>query len=181
MQETLYWFDGCERHSHGNGSLVLQASLCVVDDGSRTCPPLSASRYGQFSSDPAYIARLCSQFVHDPDCGWVLLSQATSAKRRFCFFYYPFPCPVVATNDLRRKPRTSRAYSGFWHWTAWNHPRVKDDSFVVYDWSVGFAGGPNIFLIHDVSDEIALPMAQHNQPQRAENGFGKECAAKSNG
>jgi hypothetical protein len=57
-------------------------------------------------------------------------------------------------------------------------PRVKDDSFVVYDWSVGFAGGPNIFLIHDVSDEIALPMAQHKQPPNSENGFGEECAGK---
>ena len=57
-------------------------------------------------------------------------------------------------------------------------PRVKDDSFVVYDWSVGFAGGPNIFLIHDVSDEIALPMAQHKQPESSENGFGEECAGK---
>jgi hypothetical protein len=57
-------------------------------------------------------------------------------------------------------------------------PRVSDDSFVVYDWSVGFAGGPNIFLIHDVSDEIALPMAKHKQPQSSENGFGEECAGK---
>jgi hypothetical protein len=57
-------------------------------------------------------------------------------------------------------------------------PRVRDDSFVVYDWSVGFAGGPNIFLIHDVSDEIALPMAQHKQPQSSENGFGEDCAGK---
>jgi hypothetical protein len=55
---------------------------------------------------------------------------------------------------------------------------VKDGSFEVYDWSVGFAGGPNIFLIHDVSDEIALPMAQHKRPQNAENGFGEECAGK---
>ncbi len=59
-----------------------------------------------------------------------------------------------------------------------NTPRVKDDSFVVYDWSVGFAGGPNIFLIHDVSDEIASPMAQHKQPRSSENGFGEECAGK---
>lgn len=57
-------------------------------------------------------------------------------------------------------------------------PRVKDDSFVVYDWSVGLAGGPNIFLIHDVSDEIALPMAQHKLPHSSENGFGEECAGK---
>lgn len=57
-------------------------------------------------------------------------------------------------------------------------PVVKDDSFVVYDWSVGFAGGPNVFLIHDVSDEIALPMIRHKQPPSSENGFGEECAGK---
>jgi hypothetical protein len=54
----------------------------------------------------------------------------------------------------------------------------KDDSFFVYDWSVGLAGGPNTFLIHDVSDEIALPMAQHTQPPSAEDGWGEECAGK---
>jgi hypothetical protein len=59
-----------------------------------------------------------------------------------------------------------------------NSPRSNDDSFVVYDWSVGLAGGPNTFLIHDVSDEIALPMAQHTQPSSSENGFGEECAGK---
>lgn len=57
-------------------------------------------------------------------------------------------------------------------------PRVRDDSFVVYDWSVGFAGGPNIFLIHDLSGEIALPVAQHKQSESSENGFGEECAGK---
>jgi hypothetical protein len=56
--------------------------------------------------------------------------------------------------------------------------RSKDDSFFVYDWSVGLAGGPNTFLIHDVSDEIALPMAQHTHPPSSENGFGEECAGK---
>jgi hypothetical protein len=56
--------------------------------------------------------------------------------------------------------------------------RSNDDSFVVYDWSVGLAGGPSTFLIHDVSDEIALPMAQHTQPPSSENGFGEECAGK---
>ena len=59
-----------------------------------------------------------------------------------------------------------------------NSPRSNDDSFVVYDWSVGLAGGPNTFLIHDVSDEIALPMAQHRRPPSSENGFGEECAGK---
>jgi hypothetical protein len=57
-------------------------------------------------------------------------------------------------------------------------PRSNDDSFVVYDWSVGLVGGPNTFLIHDVSDEIALPMAQHTHPPSSESGWGEECAGK---
>ena len=55
--------------------------------------------------------------------------------------------------------------------------RPTDDSFVVYDWSVGLAGA-NTFLIHDVSDEIALPMAQHTHSPNSENGWGEECAGK---
>jgi hypothetical protein len=51
------------------------------------------------------------------------------------------------------------------------------DDFVVYDWSVGLAGA-NTFLIHDVTDEIALPMAQHTHPASSENGWGEECAGK---
>ena len=50
--------------------------------------------------------------------------------------------------------------------------------FAVYDWSVGLAGGPNKFLIHDETDEIALPMAQHKDPAASENGFGEDCAGK---
>jgi hypothetical protein len=50
--------------------------------------------------------------------------------------------------------------------------------FQVFDWSVGFAGGPNTFLIHDKTDQIALPMAQHTQPSTSENGFGEDCAGK---
>lgn len=49
--------------------------------------------------------------------------------------------------------------------------------FAVYDWSVGLAGA-NTFLIHDVTDEIALPLAQHTHPLSSENGFGEECAGK---
>ena len=56
--------------------------------------------------------------------------------------------------------------------------KANGEAFAVYDWSVGFAGGPNIFLIHDVSDEIALPMAQHTQQPGSEQGFGEECAGK---
>jgi hypothetical protein len=50
--------------------------------------------------------------------------------------------------------------------------------FAVYDWSVGLAGGPNTFLIHDVTDEITLPMAQHTRPSSSENGWGEDCAGK---
>jgi hypothetical protein len=56
--------------------------------------------------------------------------------------------------------------------------KPSDGDFVVYDWSVGFAGGPNRFLIHDASDEIALPMAMHTRPSSSEDGFGEECAGK---
>jgi hypothetical protein len=49
-------------------------------------------------------------------------------------------------------------------------------NFAAYDWSVGLAGGPNTFLIHDVTDEIALPMAKHTHPSSSENGFGEKCA-----
>lgn len=51
-----------------------------------------------------------------------------------------------------------------------------DSSFAAYDWSIGFAGGPNTFLIHDLTDEIALPVKLHKHPIAAENGFGEDCA-----
>lgn len=50
--------------------------------------------------------------------------------------------------------------------------------FTTYDWSIGFAGGPNTFLIHDPTDEIALPLNQHKQPIASEMGFGEDCAGK---
>ncbi len=53
--------------------------------------------------------------------------------------------------------------------------RSNDDSFFIYDWSTGLAGA-NTFLIHDVTDEIVLPMSQHTHPPSSENGFGEECA-----
>jgi hypothetical protein len=53
----------------------------------------------------------------------------------------------------------------------------RDDSFEVYDWSVGLAGA-NTFLIQDVTGEIALPMAQHTRPPSSEEGFGEDCAGK---
>jgi len=54
----------------------------------------------------------------------------------------------------------------------------KGGDFATYDWSVGFAGGPSTILIHDVTDEIALPVAQHTRPLSVEDGFGEECAGK---
>jgi hypothetical protein len=50
--------------------------------------------------------------------------------------------------------------------------------FAAYDWSVGLAGGPNTFLVYDVTDEIALPPKLHKQPIASEQGFGEDCAGK---
>jgi hypothetical protein len=50
--------------------------------------------------------------------------------------------------------------------------------FAAYDWSVGLAGGPSTFLIHDETGQIALPIAQHVQPSIPENGLEEECAGK---
>ncbi|HVI87015.1 MAG TPA: hypothetical protein VM659_01875 [Dongiaceae bacterium] len=50
--------------------------------------------------------------------------------------------------------------------------------FAIYDWSVGLVGSPNTFLIRDMTDEIALPLAQHKYPITSENGFGEDCAGK---
>lgn len=57
--------------------------------------------------------------------------------------------------------------------------KSSDGDFVTYDWSVGFAGGPKRFLIHDATDEIALPLAQHAHRPSSENGFGEDCAGKA--
>jgi hypothetical protein len=59
------------------------------------------------------------------------------------------------------------------------HSQAKQtgNDFAVYDWSVGFAG-QNTFLIHDRTDEIALPLALHKHPLSDENGFADICAGK---
>lgn len=57
-------------------------------------------------------------------------------------------------------------------------PAPNGDSFAVYDWSIGFAGGPNIFLLRDPTDEIALPLTKHKYPVASENGFGEDCAGR---
>jgi hypothetical protein len=50
--------------------------------------------------------------------------------------------------------------------------------FAVYDWSVGLVGGPNTFLIHDVTDEIARPAAPTAEAARSEGGFAEDCAGR---
>jgi hypothetical protein len=57
-------------------------------------------------------------------------------------------------------------------------PSTSDKPFQVYDWSVGLAGGPNTFLIRDITGEIALPLPQHRFPLTLENGFGEVCAGR---
>lgn len=54
----------------------------------------------------------------------------------------------------------------------------RSGAFEVYDWSIGLAGGPNTFLIRDVTDEIALPLKEHKQPASADDGFGEDCAGR---
>ena len=51
-------------------------------------------------------------------------------------------------------------------------------NFLVYDWSIGFAGSASTFLIFDKTDEIALPVPQHTRPISVENGWGEECAGR---
>ena len=53
-----------------------------------------------------------------------------------------------------------------------------DGKFAMYDWSVGLSISPSVFLVHDATDEIALPIAQHTLPPSAELGFAEECAGK---
>ena len=54
--------------------------------------------------------------------------------------------------------------------------RWSDGNFAAYDWSVGLAGGPSTFLIHDVSDEVSLRIAQHTIPIGSQHGLKEECA-----
>jgi hypothetical protein len=54
--------------------------------------------------------------------------------------------------------------------------RGSDGNFAAYDWSVGLAGGPSTLLIHDVTDEVALPIAQHTHPTSSQHGLREECA-----
>ena len=57
-------------------------------------------------------------------------------------------------------------------------PRSGRSSFVAYDWSAGFAGGPYNFLIYDATDEIAFLHQLHKRPNVSGTGLGEECAGK---
>lgn len=57
-------------------------------------------------------------------------------------------------------------------------PSVEEAGrFAVYDWSVGLITSPNIFLIHDMTDEIGLPLADYKNPRASETEMRKYCAA----
>jgi hypothetical protein len=55
--------------------------------------------------------------------------------------------------------------------------KPNGSGFAAYDWSVGFAG-TNTFIIYDMTDQIALPIAQHTHPSISENEFEEECAGQ---
>ncbi len=48
----------------------------------------------------------------------------------------------------------------------------------VYDWSTGFAGTNNTFLIHDITDAIAQPLTNGVPQAWRGNGWFGECAGK---
>lgn len=54
--------------------------------------------------------------------------------------------------------------------------RPDQIGFSTADWSTGLAGGPSTFLIHDLSDQVALPVARHSHPDPLEGGIGEDCS-----
>ncbi|WP_162601779.1 hypothetical protein [Occallatibacter savannae] len=54
----------------------------------------------------------------------------------------------------------------------------KGGDFVTYDWSVGLAGGPNTFLIHDSSDEIVCQLLSMHIRKAPEMAWKKNARAK---
>jgi len=57
-------------------------------------------------------------------------------------------------------------------------PPDSTKPFAFYDWSVGLAGGPSTFLIHDISDEVALPVYQSRDSSKTEYSIGEFCRGK---
>jgi hypothetical protein len=53
-----------------------------------------------------------------------------------------------------------------------------DRRFQAHDWSVGLAGGLNTFLLHDETDEIALPPTRHRDHVVPEDSLEKMCAGR---
>ena len=54
--------------------------------------------------------------------------------------------------------------------------KSSDGGLPIYDWSVELSISPSIFLVHDDTDEIAVPITQPTQPPSSESGFAEECA-----
>ncbi len=48
----------------------------------------------------------------------------------------------------------------------------------IYDWSIGFAGGPIKLVIHDPTGTIAMPPTELVPPAWRDNGWFGECAGK---
>jgi hypothetical protein len=59
-----------------------------------------------------------------------------------------------------------------------SYSKPDGSNFEAFDWSVGLASGPNTFLIHDKTDQIAQPMPQYSQSSTSEDGIWEECAGK---
>jgi hypothetical protein len=54
--------------------------------------------------------------------------------------------------------------------------KSSDGKFMAYDWSVGLVTNPSTFLIHDATDEVALPMDKHAHSTSSTNDLEEECA-----
>jgi hypothetical protein len=55
---------------------------------------------------------------------------------------------------------------------------LEGQNLAIYDWTTGYAGGPNTFLIHDVTDAIALPLTKVVPPAWRDYDLFAECAGK---
>lgn len=56
-------------------------------------------------------------------------------------------------------------------------PQV-DSRFQAHDWSVGYVGSPSTFLLYDVTDGIALPLARRRGHIVPEESVEKLCAGR---
>lgn len=58
-------------------------------------------------------------------------------------------------------------------------PLVNGYHFVVWDWSVGFAGGPVTLLVYDESDEIGMPVDKQRFRLGVKDGVADSCSGKA--